>query len=111
MPIGKEYVSFGRYVLIERLGSGGMGEVYLARERGVSDRTVVVKRLLASVTENPTARSRFIDESRVATLMAHPNIVRVFDVGVHEDAYFMAMEWLLGWELRAAQPGSDTLSW
>ena len=100
MPLGKEYEPFGAYVLVERLAAGGMAEVFLARQRGQNERTVVVKRMHASINADPDARARFLDESRVATLMTHPNIVRVLDVGIHAGAYFMVMEWLLGWELR-----------
>ena len=100
MPISKEYIAFGPYVLVERLAVGGMAEVFLARERGAGERTVVVKRMHAATSADDDARARFLDESKLATLLQHPNIVRVHEVGMHDGAYFMALEWLVGWELR-----------
>jgi serine/threonine-protein kinase len=88
---------FGKYELMERLGKGGMAEVYLARMAGPLgiSRFVALKRMLADL---PSERgsSMFVDEMRLAVRLSHPNIVQVYDFGVENDQYFLAMEFVEG---------------
>ncbi|MFY1830828.1 serine/threonine-protein kinase [Myxococcus fulvus] len=91
-------IQFGRYELLERLGSGGMAEVYRARypaAPGVS-KSVVIKRVLGHFAANPTFAEMFLDEARICVGLSHGNIVQVFDFGQVEDEYFLAMEWVDG---------------
>jgi serine/threonine protein kinase len=94
----------GRYHLLERLGKGGMGEVYLAKHTGPMGvtRFVALKRVLPDKqdAEEHGGDSRlaqmFVDEMRLAVRLTHPNIVAVYDFGVEEQAYFLAMEFIEG---------------
>jgi predicted Ser/Thr protein kinase len=88
----------GKYELIRRLAVGGMGEVFLARQRGEAgfDRRVVVKRMLPDLAESPDLVSLFIDEARIAAHLAHPNVVQVLDFGSDDGTYFMSMEYVAG---------------
>lgn len=88
----------GKYVLGERLGSGGMAEVYLATysPEGGFERVVAVKRILASYAANPESLALFRREAEVGALLAHPNVVQVLDFGIFEDSYFLAMEYIDG---------------
>lgn len=91
----------GRYELVRRLAAGGMGEVFLARERNVAgvQRVVVVKLLLPELAEDPACVAMFIDEARTAIQLVHPNIVSVYEFGQEHDTYFLAMEYVAGQNL------------
>lgn len=98
-----EQVTFlGRYEILKSLGAGGMGEVFLARQKGVAgmDRLVVVKTVLPHLAREPGFIERFLDEMRVSMLLSHGNIVQVYEVGEADGRYYMAMEWVDGLDLR-----------
>ncbi len=104
-------VEIGRYRLGERLGAGGMGMVFEARDTTL-DRPVALK-LLRPGYEMDAASERLQREARAMARLAHPNVVTVFDVGTHEGAVFVAMEkvvgdTLRGW-LREARPTADVI--
>ncbi|MBC8132356.1 MAG: hypothetical protein H7X95_05190, partial [Deltaproteobacteria bacterium] len=86
--------SFGRYTLLDRLGEGGMAEVYTAVTFGAEGfrRKFVIKRLRAVLARDPAAVDQFIDEANLASSMVHSNIVPVFDFGKVGEEYFMAQE-------------------
>ncbi|MDQ4131555.1 MAG: protein kinase, partial [Actinomycetota bacterium] len=90
----------GRYRLVERLGRGGMAEVYLAHDE-VLDRHVAVKMLLPELAADPSFRQRFRREARAAASLSHPNIVAVHDTGGEDDAPFIVMEYVRGRSLDA----------
>ncbi len=92
---------FGRYALLDRLGEGGMAEVYTAVTYGAEgfSRKFVVKRLRAEMARNNDVVSAFIDEANLASSLVHTNIVPVFDFGKEGDEYFMAQEYILGRDL------------
>ena len=79
-----------------------MGEIWLARMTGVAgwSKTVVLKRVLPHLEDDPEFLTRFIDEARIAAGLHHGNIVPVFDLGESDGMYFIAMEWIDGWDLR-----------
>ncbi|MEX2212331.1 MAG: serine/threonine-protein kinase, partial [Gaiellaceae bacterium] len=77
-----------------RLGRGGMADVYLAHDEEL-DRPVAVK-VLASLGEDEEARQRFMREARLAARLGHPNVVTVYDVGEHEGAPCIVMEYVEG---------------
>jgi len=89
---------FGRYELVERIGEGGMSDIYAATMRGAKgfERLLVVKRLKRELSANPAAVAQFIDEARLGSLLSHPNIVQIYDFGEADDGYFMAMEYVAG---------------
>jgi serine/threonine protein kinase len=91
-------VRFGRYVLIDRLGLGGMAEVFRALVLGPEQfqRVVVVKRILPSLCANPAFIKMFIDEARVCGRLSHPNVIQVHEFGRQQQHYFIAMEYVHG---------------
>src|SRR5262245_57500962 len=94
-----EIRQIGRYEIQHRLGKGGMGSLYLARDPGL-DRLVAIKLLKEDYLEDQEFRERFSREARALARLRHPNIVVVFDFGEHEDRPFMAMEYIDGETLR-----------
>ncbi|MFN8633025.1 MAG: serine/threonine-protein kinase [Chloroflexota bacterium] len=91
--------NLGPYRLVERLGAGGMGTVYRAIHRRLN-RPRAVKVLPSNLADDPTFIARFEREARLAAGLEHPNIVRVYDVGDQDGAYYIAMELLSGRSLR-----------
>jgi len=85
----------GRYEIQRRLGTGGMGSLYLARDPGL-DRLVAIKLLKDDYQDDEDLRERFAREARSVARLRHPNIVIVFDVGEDEGRPFMAMEYIAG---------------
>ena len=100
--------NFGeRYELISRIGSGGMGEVWLAHDEQLASRPVAIKIMHQHMLPNGGDVARFEREMRFAAMMDHPNIVTVYTTGTYEDAPFMVMEYLRGNDLEKAPPGGD----
>ncbi len=81
---------FGPYEIRRRLGRGGMGEVYLAYDTRLK-REVALKLLPATLTADPVARRRLLEEARLAARVEHPNVCGVHEVGEHEGRVFIAM--------------------
>lgn len=88
-----------RYEVVERLGVGGMAEVYLARDRRLG-RDVALKVLLAKYASDPQFVERFRREASAAASLNHPNIVQIYDRGAAEGTYYIAMEYLPGRTLK-----------
>jgi eukaryotic-like serine/threonine-protein kinase len=86
--------TISRYKIIKRLGEGGMGSLYLARDPDI-DRLVAIKQLRDDV-ESDELRERFRREARSVGRLRHQNIVIVFDVGEDEGRPFIAMEYIEG---------------
>jgi hypothetical protein len=83
----------GRYELLTRLAAGGMGEVFIARQtsEGAFEKRVALKLLLPHLSHEEEFVHMFLDEARIAARMNHPNIVQIFDLGVADGRYFIAM--------------------
>ena len=94
--------SFGKYLLLKKLASGGMGEVFLARRRGPAgfEKVLILKKILPHLTENKEFVELFLGEARLAARMNHRNIVQVFELGEQDGGYFIAMEYVQGKALR-----------
>jgi serine/threonine protein kinase len=94
---------FGKYELIERLGSGGMAEVFLARTASIAgfEKLLAIKRLLPFCTQDQETVDLLADEARITVKLSHPNIVQVFDFGRVEDTYYIAMEYVDGLDLKS----------
>ena len=88
----------GRYELGEKLGEGGVAEVYRAVDRELQ-RHVAVKILRTSMATSETARKRFHREARAMAGLAHPNVVTVHDAGEEAGKMFLVMEVVEGWSL------------
>jgi tRNA A-37 threonylcarbamoyl transferase component Bud32 len=88
----------GRYELIERIGEGGMAEIFFAAARGEKNfvRYFVVKRMHAHVARHRESVDQFTDEARLQATLVHSNIVPVFDFGVEQGEYFLALEYIHG---------------
>jgi len=92
-----------KYRIIERLDSGGMAEIYRAEADLIHGmkKTVAVKRVLPDLTRNKKFVAMFLDEARLSLHLAHANIVQVFDIGRHDDSFFIVMEYVDGVNLRS----------
>jgi serine/threonine protein kinase len=88
----------GTFELIDRLGYGGMAEVYVARATSGSaaGRRVAIKRILPQFGRDPRFVSMFCDEARISAALSHPNIVQVLDFGEDGGELFMVMEYVDG---------------
>jgi len=93
-----EYLQNGRYALLKKLGEGGKGIVYKARDT-VLNRVVAVKVLKSTVT-NDEAYSRFMTEARAVAKLNHPNIVSIHDIGKEDGKQFFVLEFVDGESLR-----------
>lgn len=89
----------GRYLLTSHLATGGMGEVWLAREHG-ADEVVVIKSLLPHLAADPELVRMFVNEARVAAALSHPSIVRLIELGCSASGHYIAMEYIDGYTLR-----------
>jgi serine/threonine-protein kinase len=89
---------FGRYHLIERLAVGGMGEVFLARYLTTAgiERFAVVKRILPSLSQDMAFINHFLNEGRITSLLCHPNVVQILELGRTNNQYYIAMEYIPG---------------
>jgi len=99
-----------QYRILETLGAGGMGEVYLALDTKL-DRQVALKFLPRHFSIEPEARARFEREARALAALNHPNIVTVFDVSAHDGQPYIAMEYVNGRSAQehAAKAGADQI--
>jgi serine/threonine protein kinase len=85
----------GPYEIVSALGTGGMGEVYRARDTRL-DRTVAVKILPAHLSDSAEAKQRFDREARAISSLSHPNICHLYDVGQQDGISYLVMEYLEG---------------
>lgn len=92
----------GKYQLVSKLATGGMAEVFLARAEGPMgfEKTLVLKRILPHLAEDPAFVGMFFTEARVAAQLNHPHIVQIFDFGQADGTYYLAMEYIDGPDLR-----------
>jgi len=92
---------FGRYILLESIGRGGMAEVFRAVAHGVEgfQRVFVIKRILQDKSQSKDFIDMFVNEARVSALLNHPNIVQSYDFGQIGSSYFISMEYLRGKDL------------
>jgi hypothetical protein len=92
--------SLGSYRILEKIGTGGMGEVYRAHDPRLN-RDVAVKVLPASFASDPDRLRRFTLEAQTAGGLNHPNVLTIYDIGSHDGQPFLASELLSGETLRA----------
>ena len=90
-----------RYWLLRPLATGGMAEIYLARQGAMAgfEKEVVIKRLKPELARDPRVVEMFLDEARIGAQLNHPNVVHVYDVDEHEGVPYIAMEYIVGEEL------------
>jgi serine/threonine protein kinase len=99
---GQPQAKIGAYDLIERVGEGGMAEVWLARREGMSGavKSCALKLMLPRIAADPRHRKMFLQEARLALKLSHANIVSVFDAGEADGRLYIAMDWIDGVDLR-----------
>jgi serine/threonine protein kinase/tetratricopeptide (TPR) repeat protein len=99
--LGQPGERWGKYELISRLGQGGMGEVFLARQMGPSGfvRNVVIKRVLPHLGMNERFTWMFLQEARLTARLEHPNIVQIVELDEQGGEYFLVMEYIHGLQL------------
>lgn len=118
-PPAERAERLGRFELVERIGFGGMAEVYRARLVGPAEfsKTVVIKRALPQFRSDPLMTRMFVEEARIAAAADHDNIAKVYELGRAEDGqYFMVMEYIDGTDLDellqgAAERGLKVPTW
>ena len=100
-PPAGQGVTLGRYRLLERIGEGGMAEIFIAAAHGAEGfvRNFVVKRMHPHLARSRDAVNQFIDEGRLQSALVHSNIVPVFDFGRAGEEYFLALEYIHGRDL------------
>jgi len=89
----------GRFRLLERIGAGGMGEIFLAEE-DETGRRVAVKRLLAQCAKDPVFIGMFLDEARLVERLKHKNVCETYEHGQEGKHYYLVMEYIDGVSLR-----------
>lgn len=92
---------FGRYVLFDRIGRGGMADIFLARADTAfgGSRLCVLKQILPQLGHDPGFERMLVGEAKLAAQLTHANIVQVFDLGRADDRLFIAMEYVEGFDL------------
>src|SRR4051794_10019533 len=83
------------YQILQKLGAGGMGEIYRAQDTRLN-RVVAIKVLSGGVSSDPDSRRRFIQEAQTASSLNHPNIITIHDIISVGDDQFMVMEYVNG---------------
>lgn len=104
---------FGNYSIVEHLATGGMAEVYVARQTGMAgfERQVVIKRVRSDLLGDYEAVASLLDEARLVATLQHPNIAQIHEIGRVNDSYFIAMEYLPGADLREIMQRAVTASY
>src|SRR5215510_7196978 len=111
-----ESTHFGKYILLKKIATGGMAELYLAKNTELKhvEKLIAIKRLLPHFANEENLVKSFIDEARLASVLQHQNIVQIYDCGTMEDSYYIEMEYLLGKDLaqviKKAQLNAQPLS-
>ena len=100
--VASNLVKFGRYTLLGLVACGGMGEIYQARYDGVAGfaKTCIIKKIRREYARDKSFVDRFLDEGRLLVSLTHSNIVQIFDMGVVDGEYYLAMEYVDGADLR-----------
>jgi serine/threonine protein kinase len=92
---------FGDYTLVEKIGQGGMAEIWLAKRGGVRgfEKPLALKKILLEHTVKKAFVEMLIDEAKLTSRLTHQNIVQIYELGAIDGEYFIAMEYVPGWDL------------
>lgn len=101
---------FGNYELVRRIDVGGMGEVYLARQRSAFNRTVAIKIIRSDLVHDTTARARFLREAEVSAHLKHEHILALFDFGEVEGRLYLVTPYIEGGTLATRLKTTGPLS-
>jgi tRNA A-37 threonylcarbamoyl transferase component Bud32 len=90
--------TLGRYEFLVPIAEGGMASVWAARLKGSRgfSKTVAVKTMLPSVSDDPQFEQMFLDEAQIASRIRHPNVVEILDLGEQDEVLYLVMEWVDG---------------
>src|SRR5439155_23085782 len=91
----KQRGQIGRFEIIRALGHGGMGEVLLARDRELT-RQVAIKLLKSRYASDEQIRRRFLREAQTASILSHPNIATIYEIGEIDDIPYIVMKYVRG---------------
>ncbi len=93
---------FGKYLLLEKLASGGMAEVYLSKSTGAEgvNKFVAIKRILPQFSDNAEFIDMFKEEAKITVNLNHSNVVSIYDFGIERKQFFLVMEYVEGKNLR-----------
>jgi eukaryotic-like serine/threonine-protein kinase len=91
----------GKYTVVEKIGAGGMAEIYKAALKGIDgfEKLVVLKKVLPGYASNPSFIRMLVAEAKLASVLHHPNVVQIYELGEEENQYFIAMEHVHGKDL------------
>ncbi len=94
--------TYGNYELLERIATGGMAEIFRAKQLGLEgfEKELCIKRILPHLAREPQFIKMFLDEARIAARLNHPNITQIYNLGAQGGTYFIAMEYVDGQDLR-----------
>src|SRR5579871_4472503 len=98
------FETLGMYKVLDYIGAGGIGDVYRGRDSRLG-RTVAIKVVKPEIAADPERRERFIHDARAATLLSHPSIAALYEIGDDQDQLFLAFEFVPGETLRAEMGG------
>lgn len=100
--MSQNYEYFGKYILLEKLATGGMAEVWLARAPGAGGigKFVAIKKILPQFSDNPEFIQMFKDEAAIAMNLSHSNIVSIYEFGQEKNQLFLVMDYVEGRNLR-----------
>ncbi len=93
---------FGKYVLLDKVATGGMAELFRAKLTGAGgfEKLIAIKKILQHLNDEEKLVTSFVDEAKLAAFLHHPNIVQIYDFGCMDNIYYIAMEYLAGKDLR-----------
>ncbi|MBK7961579.1 MAG: serine/threonine protein kinase [Bdellovibrionales bacterium] len=96
------FEQFGKYILLEKLASGGMAEVFLAKSNGANgvSKFLAIKRILPQYSDNPDFIDMFKEEAKIAVNLNHGNVVSIYDFGIEQNQFYLVMEYVEGRNLR-----------
>ncbi|MBW3565207.1 MAG: TonB family protein [Acidobacteria bacterium] len=102
-PVSSDPNQFGQYKLIEKIATGGMAEVWKARMHGLEgfEKIVAIKKILPHLSDNEEFIEMFVDEAKLAAQLNHNNIIHIYDLGKLEESWFIAMEYIDGYDLKS----------
>jgi len=102
-PTGAAPLRIGRYEVLSHLATGGMAQIYLARQTGLGsfERHVVLKTIVRERASDQRFVTMFLDEAKLAAMLNHQNVAQVYEIEEADGVYFMAMEYVHGENTRA----------
>lgn len=100
--MANNYERFGKYILLEKLASGGMAEVYLSKHIGAIgvSKFVAIKRILPQYSDNEEFIEMFKEEAKIAVNLNHSNVVHIHEFGIEKSQFYLVMEYVEGRNLR-----------